>query len=241
MKTKEEILIEFGCPEIPFDENVKMYYPAILSAMDEYASQYREEIQRKDEEIQQLRTSAEVSANMFGDMLNKKSEVHKEVERLKEEITSLKADCNEYVKTGTEQNKRSNKLNEEIERLKNDNSERGFTVKWYKSELIKSDNKISELESELVKAKENRHDLFQLAWATASAYGDNTNSSDFESWYAQNVAPIETPSNEVNQPEESKEKQSDLIWEIIEIGDEPDKSIRECIIKIEDKFTITRK
>ena len=37
MKTKEEILSEFGCPDIPFDENVTMYYPAILSAMDEYA------------------------------------------------------------------------------------------------------------------------------------------------------------------------------------------------------------
>jgi len=39
MKSKEEILREFGCPEIPFNENVTMYYPAILSAMDEYASQ----------------------------------------------------------------------------------------------------------------------------------------------------------------------------------------------------------
>ena len=39
MKTKEEILIEFGCPEVPFDENVTMCYPAILSAMDEYAAQ----------------------------------------------------------------------------------------------------------------------------------------------------------------------------------------------------------
>ena len=37
--TKEEILIEFGCPDIPFDENVTMYYPAILSAMDKYAEQ----------------------------------------------------------------------------------------------------------------------------------------------------------------------------------------------------------
>ena len=39
MKTKEEILNEFGCPDIPFDENVTMYYPAILSAMEEYAQQ----------------------------------------------------------------------------------------------------------------------------------------------------------------------------------------------------------
>lgn len=39
MKSKEEILTEYGCPEIPFDENVKMFYPAILSAMEEYANQ----------------------------------------------------------------------------------------------------------------------------------------------------------------------------------------------------------
>jgi len=44
MKSKEEILIEFGCPEVSFDENVTMYYPAILSAMDEYAEQNMAEI-----------------------------------------------------------------------------------------------------------------------------------------------------------------------------------------------------
>lgn len=39
MKSKEEILTEYGCSEIPFDENVTMYYPALLNAMDEYAQQ----------------------------------------------------------------------------------------------------------------------------------------------------------------------------------------------------------
>tara|TARA_R110002167_G_scaffold331706_1_gene538423 strand:- start:69360 stop:69608 length:249 start_codon:yes stop_codon:yes gene_type:complete len=39
MKTKEEILTEYGCPEIPFDENVTMFYPAILEAMEEYTQQ----------------------------------------------------------------------------------------------------------------------------------------------------------------------------------------------------------
>jgi len=34
MASNEEILQEFGCPEIPFNENVTMYYPAILSSMD---------------------------------------------------------------------------------------------------------------------------------------------------------------------------------------------------------------
>ena len=43
MKTKEDILKELGCSEIPFDENVTMFYPAILSAMDEYASQFQQE------------------------------------------------------------------------------------------------------------------------------------------------------------------------------------------------------
>jgi len=43
MKTKEEILKELGCSEIPFDENVTMFYPAILSAMEEYASQFQQE------------------------------------------------------------------------------------------------------------------------------------------------------------------------------------------------------
>jgi hypothetical protein len=38
MKTAKEILIEFGCPDVTFDENVTMYYPAILSAMEEYAN-----------------------------------------------------------------------------------------------------------------------------------------------------------------------------------------------------------
>lgn len=36
MSKNEEILNEYGCPEIPYDENVTMYYPSILSAMEEY-------------------------------------------------------------------------------------------------------------------------------------------------------------------------------------------------------------
>lgn len=43
MKTKEEMLDDYGCPEIPFDENVTMFYPAILSAMQEYAEFYHRE------------------------------------------------------------------------------------------------------------------------------------------------------------------------------------------------------
>ncbi len=39
MKTKAEILEDFGCPTPDFHENVTMFYPAIHSAMDEYAQQ----------------------------------------------------------------------------------------------------------------------------------------------------------------------------------------------------------
>ncbi len=39
MKTAQEILNEYGCPDIPFDERVTMYYPAIINAMQEYAAQ----------------------------------------------------------------------------------------------------------------------------------------------------------------------------------------------------------
>ena len=39
MKTKEEILNENGCIDIPFDQYVTVYYPAILNAMEEYAQQ----------------------------------------------------------------------------------------------------------------------------------------------------------------------------------------------------------
>lgn len=41
MKTAEEILIEFGRPDVPFDENITMFYNAILSAMEEYAEQFK--------------------------------------------------------------------------------------------------------------------------------------------------------------------------------------------------------
>ena len=37
MKTKSEILEDFGCPVPDFHENVTMFYPAIHFAMDEYA------------------------------------------------------------------------------------------------------------------------------------------------------------------------------------------------------------
>ena len=36
MNKAVEILNKYGCPEIPFDENVTMFYPAILNAMEEY-------------------------------------------------------------------------------------------------------------------------------------------------------------------------------------------------------------
>ena len=47
LRTREQILEDFGCPVVPFDENVTMYYPAILSAMDEYRSQGEQEAMEK--------------------------------------------------------------------------------------------------------------------------------------------------------------------------------------------------
>lgn len=38
-QTAEEILDEYGCPSVPFDENVTMFYPAIIDAMHQFASQ----------------------------------------------------------------------------------------------------------------------------------------------------------------------------------------------------------
>ena len=39
MKTKAEILEEFGCPTPDYTETVTMFYPSINEAMDEYAKQ----------------------------------------------------------------------------------------------------------------------------------------------------------------------------------------------------------
>jgi len=50
LKSAEEILDKYGCPEIPFDENITMFYPAIIEAMEEYASHPIKDI--TDEEIE---------------------------------------------------------------------------------------------------------------------------------------------------------------------------------------------
>ena len=50
-KTKEEILQDFGAGEIPFSEEVTMYYPAILDAMEEYKDQECEELRERMEFI----------------------------------------------------------------------------------------------------------------------------------------------------------------------------------------------
>jgi hypothetical protein len=46
MKTAVETLDEYGCPEIPFNENIVMYYPSIINAMDDYAQQVADEYAR---------------------------------------------------------------------------------------------------------------------------------------------------------------------------------------------------
>jgi len=59
MKTVEEVLIEFGCPDVSFDENVTMYYPAILSAMEEYANARVGEAMRWRDPEEELPTTGE--------------------------------------------------------------------------------------------------------------------------------------------------------------------------------------
>lgn len=39
-----EILDEHGCPELPFDEKVTMYYPAIIEAMEAAVKEERKRI-----------------------------------------------------------------------------------------------------------------------------------------------------------------------------------------------------
>ncbi len=63
MKTAEEILNEYGCPEISFDEKVTMYYPAIINAMEEYTSQS----QPTDSEIDKAATDWVTKSNKITD------------------------------------------------------------------------------------------------------------------------------------------------------------------------------
>jgi len=51
MKTAEEILDEFGCPDISFNENITMYYPAIIEAMHQFAAQA---VEQRNAEIEEL-------------------------------------------------------------------------------------------------------------------------------------------------------------------------------------------
>lgn len=45
-KTAVEILDEYGCPEIPFNEQVTMPHEAIINAMEEYAKLYASRVER---------------------------------------------------------------------------------------------------------------------------------------------------------------------------------------------------
>jgi len=51
MKTAQELLKEYGCPEIPFNENITMFYPAIINAMEEYANQFRSKIPKDEADL----------------------------------------------------------------------------------------------------------------------------------------------------------------------------------------------
>ena len=65
--TAEEILNEYGCPEIPFNENISILYPAILAAMQEFAESYHAEkvAEVTDEEIEKsgIKEPVEISIN----------------------------------------------------------------------------------------------------------------------------------------------------------------------------------
>jgi hypothetical protein len=52
-QTIDKILEDFGRPHIPFDENVTMYYPAIVSAMQEYATQQTAHLQQQLKEAKE--------------------------------------------------------------------------------------------------------------------------------------------------------------------------------------------
>lgn len=53
-KSKEEILEDYGCPDIPFDENVTMYYPAIIEAMEEYKNQQLKESESEKQKLKEV-------------------------------------------------------------------------------------------------------------------------------------------------------------------------------------------
>lgn len=71
-KSIHRILIDFGCPPIPFDENVTMYYPAIVSAMQEYSNQQTAHLQQQldeaKEKIEQLKHKIKVVTEYIYDL-----------------------------------------------------------------------------------------------------------------------------------------------------------------------------
>lgn len=54
LQTPEEILNEYGCPDTPYDENVTMFYPAIINAMKDYSNQQNTEKTSKIEELESI-------------------------------------------------------------------------------------------------------------------------------------------------------------------------------------------
>jgi len=55
MKTPEEILEEYcGKIIIPFDENITIYYPALINAMQEYAELYHNEKSNPEIDIEAI-------------------------------------------------------------------------------------------------------------------------------------------------------------------------------------------
>jgi hypothetical protein len=83
LKSAEEILDKYGCPEIPFDENITMFYPAIINAMKEYASQPTKDT--TDEEIQD---EAWVQSGLNGWSYNERTRWIEGMKRMRDKMKS---------------------------------------------------------------------------------------------------------------------------------------------------------
>lgn len=93
-KTAEEILIEIGGIEIPFDENVTMYFSTIISAMEEYSTQQNTLLKN---EIRELKNTNQVKYDgLLTIIRNQKAENEELITKKEKIIEGLKKLSNEY-------------------------------------------------------------------------------------------------------------------------------------------------
>jgi len=110
-KTAEEmahnILVDFGCPEPPFDEMVTMYHPAIISAMEEYLTIRTAELCKELEYKDQYYNSS-ISVN---------SRLLSENKQLKSKIERLESGMANWVRVANERQEEINRLEAELSAL----------------------------------------------------------------------------------------------------------------------------